>query len=139
MNDDELFNNVLDDGYIVEWTGVTSATHPHPRAWTVGRTLIERPELLISGLDKETSHMLIDSFVEIDGTTPLQVDQQVGRVFIVEAEPAVAVGAVARFPTPSLKVYQLVWTSPMQGLDSDRDQKVYARGSTILNDPYGAL
>lgn len=137
MNANEMFHQMLDDGYVVQWTEADHALHAHPRAWTVGRHLSGRPELLVSGLSSHSSHLLLDAFAELDLAEPLEPDSKRGRTVIIVAEPGVAMGAFAEFPTAELRVYQLVWSTVIDGKNPDRDQTIYTRGSTILTDPYG--
>lgn len=106
----EMFNGVLDHGFIVQYIdGEGMLT----RAYTVGRTMLGRPEFTVTGLSGDESDELLRKLVEVDDQEviePRKGGYRHGDLFCTfhEAEPLTATGAVATFG--NVRLLQAVWT-----------------------------
>jgi hypothetical protein len=110
---EEAREGILDHGHIVHYDDSASQIYRDlPRAFTAGRTMWERPELMISGpfTEKQMSEML-DEAVAIDVATELHPQRHMefnGRRFLaVEAERSAFMVAMNLFN--HLRGLQLVW------------------------------
>lgn len=66
---DEVFNAVLDRGFLIHYVpaDVASLLHENrPYAYTVGRTLMQRPEFLVTGLPSGVAKPVLDALVAYD-------------------------------------------------------------------------
>lgn len=135
----EIFNGVLDNGHVVQFLPATAAT-PTPRAYTVGRTMVGRPEFIVAGLEKDDAHTLLDALVDRDITTPLGAGDELTisdlNVRLKQAEPMLAVGAYATFGPVTL--LQAAWTDPAgRRIGYQPDMTVGKIPHAPTTDPYG--
>lgn len=105
---------ILDHGHVVHYDDSRNRIYRNlPRAFTAGRTMWERPELMISGpFTEEQMSEMLDEAVAIDATTTqLQPQARMelnGRPFLaVEADRSAFMVAMGIFG--HLRGLQLVW------------------------------
>lgn len=143
---DDLINRVLDEGYFVQSIAGTPI-HPQPFAYTVGRTLLGRPELLVTGLEAERARTLIDEVVALDDQRPFQpghiADSALGPCRLIACDTGLAYGAMAAFGVGRIKTMQILWPSDGAYPDTSTDlasiQPVHRIGASPLfsgYDPY---
>lgn len=107
---------ILDHGHVVHYDDSRSETYKNlPRAFTAGRTMWERPELMIVGaFTQEQMSEMLDEGVAIDTTAQLQPHSRVeinGRPFLaIEADRSAFMVAMSLFN--HLSGLQLVWLNP---------------------------
>lgn len=110
---EEAREGILDHGHIVHYDDSRSPVYRNlPRAFTAGRTMWERPELMIVGpfTEAQMSEML-DEGVAIDTTDALEPQKRIeinGRPFmVIEADSSAFLVAMSLFN--HLRGLQLVW------------------------------
>lgn len=113
---EETREAILDFGYRVHYCADPSLIYGDlPVAYTVGRTLWERPELLIVGpfSGEEMGRMLAEAVAE-DDRNPIQVgltlELDSRPLQAIEADSSAFIGAMAVFGR--VRGLQLLWPSP---------------------------
>lgn len=134
---------ILDHGFTVHYSDAPSKIYANlPRAYTVGRTMWGRPELLIVGpfTGEQMSDMLGEA-VTHDSGTPLHPEAELelgDRKFkAIEAEPATFISAMAIFG--AIRGLQLTWADPKTGKMPGEPQVVRPPNTNPLPlqyDPY---
>lgn len=110
---EEAREGILDHGHVLHYDDSRSRIYQDlPRAFTAGRTMWQRPELMIVGpFTEEQMSEMIDEAVAIDSTTELHPQAKLdlnGRPFMaVEADRAAFLVAMGLFG--HLRGLQLVW------------------------------
>jgi hypothetical protein len=114
---EEAREAILDHGHVTHYSDGRSRVYDDlPRAWTTGRTLWERPEMMIVGpFTEEQMQSFINGAVDQDSLTPVEPSAVIevdDRKFLVqEAERGMFLIAMGMFN--DIRGLQLVW------LDSD--------------------
>lgn len=113
---DDTREAILDSGYVVHYCDSPSLIYADlPVAYTVGRTLWDRPELLIVGpfSQDEMAQMLTEA-VAADDRNPINagaiVELDSRPLQAIDADPGAFVGAMAVFGV--LRGLQLLWPTP---------------------------
>ena len=105
--------DILDHGHVVHYDDSRSVIYNHlPRAFTAGRTMWQKPELMIVGPFTEDQMVaMIDDAIEIDNATPLQPQTrlQFGERTFIAIEAAREAFLVAMGIFGHLRGLQLVW------------------------------
>lgn len=128
---DELTEQFMNEGVLTffQHDGESVVHHGLPWAYTVGRTLSGRPELLVTGLDATDSIALLLELADVDAqpdTPPLTTC--VGTVLFIPAETGLLHATYCVFGA-NFTVLQVVWTG-------DGPQPLHPAGGLILTDPY---
>lgn len=108
---------VLDDGWVVNYMAQPLERAAAPYAYTTGRAMPDRPELLISGpFDPTELHAMLDTAVEIDELSPLTVGKVITigeRTFkVAHCDPSPLHAGSAVFGTGRFYAFQLLWPTP---------------------------
>jgi hypothetical protein len=145
----EAFDAVLDKGAIIHFVPADAASVIHqnrPYAYTVGRTLMERPEFLVTGLDEEQSKAVLTGLITWDDVTgnaaagAFVVIPPKVQLLLADSHPLL--GALTTFGLGKVRVLQALWPRAGGYPDaSDRwpDQPIHPYGETPLSggrDPY---
>ena len=135
----EIADHLLDHGLIFQGSPGTGL-HPQPWAYTVGRTMLGRPEFLVTGLtDQQLAEMVLRTAVDTDDESELAAGdmldtQAVGRCFLIEADPGALLGALVTFGLTKVRALQIVWPG------DEHEQPIHAVGSSPFyardTDPY---
>lgn len=123
---EQMFNGVLDRGYVVQFVPAdpTSVLHKGvPYAYTAGRSMAERPELLVTGLDRGNAESLLAAFVEVDLH---DVRQEHPAYRFIAADTAPLLGAIAMFGAGHVRAIQILWQDE-NGRYPDEDPRLRAR------------
>jgi len=134
----KIRDQILDYGFTVQYVGQTVAGEGPPFAYTVGRTMHERPELLISGpFSPEDMHGLLTNLVELDNEAPIEVGARIPTDSGAHEFLAIACSteplAVARAVFGEVAGLQLLWPDVSGRLPSEPDyahpgnQTIYAQ------------
>lgn len=155
-----LLDRVLDVGHTVQYVpaDVTSVLHRgQPYAYTVGRTLMDRPEFVVTGLPMAASESMLNELCRMDdsaaglragaggvlhGLMPevrLAPSDTVVRVRLIRADASPLLGALLLFGLGRVHALQALW--PRDGIYPDAgwlDQPIHPWGQTPLveGDPY---
>lgn len=139
---EETREAILDNGFAVHYDDRPSKIYRNlPRAYTAGRSLFDRPELLIVGpFTHEDMTRLLTELTEIDLQEPFAPNQtvRVERLFhLIEADPSAFIGAQAMFG--HLQGLQALWADESGSFDHPDTQPTRPRGVIPLqgHDPYG--
>lgn len=151
----EIFDAVLDSGFLVHYVPADAASVIHqnqPYAYTVGRTLMERPEFLVTGLGQDESKALLAAVVEWDDLRGadqlagcflnLRVDGKPMKVKLILADSGPLLGALTAFGLDKVQTVQALWPRAGGYPDvNDRwsEQPIHPYGETPLQrgpDPY---
>jgi hypothetical protein len=126
-----LSDQMMDEGILRFWThDVDSLNHSGlPWAYTVGRTMYGRPELLVTGLGEAASHELLTELEGRNVHPDFPLATSVGRVAFILAETGVLHAAYAVFG-PNYSALQAIW-------EGDAPQPLHPAGGLIMTDPYG--
>lgn len=126
---DQLTDRLLDEGVLTFFQhDADSVNHGgYPWAYTVGRTLADRPELLVTGLGEATCRELIAELVNADVHPDTPMETCVGRVAFILAETGLLHAAYCVFG--SFTALQVIWTG-------DGPQPLHPAGGLIITDPY---
>lgn len=125
-----ITEEILDGGCQRFWSHDPDSTNHRglPWAYTVGRTLYGRPELLVTGLDEAASEALLTELGDLDVHPDFPVTtESVGPVAFILAEPGLLHAAYAVFGR-DFSALQVVWQGEAQPL--------HPAGGLILTDPY---
>ncbi len=124
-----LSDQMLDEGILRFWTdGEDSVNHQgQPWAYTVGRTMFGRPELLVTGLDEEESKEVLTSLQDFDVHPDFPRATPVGSVAFILAETGLLFAAYAVFGANF---------SALQVIHGGIPQPLHPIGGLILTDPY---
>lgn len=146
---EETFNAILDKGAIIHFVPADAASVIHqnqPYAYTVGRTLMERPEFLVTGLDEEQSKAVLTGLVGWDDETRSAAAGAFvtipPKVTLMLADSHPLLGALTAFGLDKVRVLQALWPrgGGYPGLnDRWADQPIHPLGETPLlggRDPY---
>jgi hypothetical protein len=125
-----LTDQILDEGVLRIWShNVDSVNHQgEPWAYTVGRTMFGRPELLVTGLGEAVSHNVLAELQDRDVHPDFPVTTSVGQVAFILAEPGLLHAAYAVFGRDF---------SALQVIHQGQPQPLHPVGGLILTDPYG--
>lgn len=140
---EETRDAILDHGFTVHYNDTRNQlTKNLPWAYTVGRTLFNRPELLIIGpFVEDQMHEMLTDLVHIDQQTPIEPEQIVDASRRFRAMPAASdcfIGALAVFGT--IQGFQMVWADQMTGDFPGEPQAMRPYGTMPIHpttDPYG--
>lgn len=116
---EETREGILDHGHVTHYCDDPSEVYQDlPRAWTAGRTMWQRPELMIVGpFALEQMQEMLNEAVDLDSVSPLVPQARLelaGRAFMVqEAERGMFLIAMEIFG--HLRGLQLVWADPKTG------------------------
>lgn len=158
----EIFNAVLDKGFLVHYVPADAASLIHqnrPYAYTVGRTLVERSEFLVTGLSPEEAKAMLTALVRWDDqrvadapiaagglaglfvNLPLDPPAPATRVKLILADPAPLMTALVAFGLNKVSAVQALWPRA-GGYPGENDrwagQPIHPYGKTplIRRDPY---
>lgn len=154
MTASSLFNDILDRGTQIHYVAADAASELHrgaPYAYTIGRSMAGRPELLITGLDAEAARAILEHVAQRDESAPRPL--AAGDVTpwidgkqpfkVIEAEPGILSGALLAFGIGRVTALQLLWPDAHGRYpDADGDwitQTVHAKGGFPFSphvDPY---
>lgn len=129
---ERIFNGVLDHGHIVQPIDAGPTWGP-AYAYTVGRTLKQRPELLVSGLPVTLAGLALNTLALADDHGDLHAGRQIvtseGTFDIIEANPEPCATAVITMG--EITVWQAVH-------HEDCEQRIFhLREFGPDTDPYG--
>lgn len=121
---------LLDEGVLRYWQhDPTSEMHRgEPWAYTCGRTLYGRPELLVTGLGEAVSLNLLTELGDCDAHPDTPLATSVGRVAFIRAETGLLHAAYAVFG-PGFSALQAIW-------EGAGEQPLHPIGGLIMTDPY---
>ena len=137
---EEAREGILDYGHVVHYSDDQSRVYRNlPRAWTTGRTMWQRPELMIVGpFTHEQMQEFLNEAVDLDSQTPIHpqaVIELAGRKFrALEAERSMFMIAMGIFG--GIRGLQLVWLTED---GTPGDQPVFPPDTMPLpaqHDPY---
>lgn len=154
MNDSQtalvkkLVGDMYRDGYSVQYMGPEIVLDNAPYAYTCGRALFDKPELLISGpFDKEELHDILDAATEIldpkliaflvdpNGNLTFGRVEVRDRTFEVRpCSPAPCHSCAAVFGPGRFTVLQLVWSDPNGRYPGDPDYDIPSTVQTIYGE-----
>lgn len=135
----ELVDNMYQDGHSVQYMGPEIVLDTAPYAYTCGRALYDKPELLISGpFDKEelrdtldAAAELIDSFASL----PVTAVSALGRPFQVRpCSPTPCHSCAAVFGPGRFTVSQLIWCDSNGRYPGDPDYDIPTTVQTIYGE-----
>jgi hypothetical protein len=148
-----LTSRVLDEGHVVEYIPADAGSLIHqgqPYAYTVGRTLMGRPELLVTGMSLPAAKHVLDSLVRLDDVAALLPGtyarvESAGtalKMKLILADSAPLLHALVTFGLTRVDALQAIW--PRAGgypSENERwaEQPLHPLGRTPLihRDPYG--
>lgn len=126
-----LEDQLMAEGIIYHWVDGQPDSVMHrdvPWAYTIGRTMHGRPELLVTGLDERESKDLLWFFHDKDVTPDAPAESERGPCAFFQAEKGLLYGAYVAFG-PRFEALQVCWQGP-------GDQPLHPRGGLIMTDPY---
>ena len=127
----KITDDLLNEGVQVFWQHeVESVNHRgQPWAYTVGRTMHGRPELLVTGLTETVSRDILAELMDRDVHPDFPVATSVGTVSFILAETGLLHAAYAVFGL-NFSALQVLW-------HGEGEQPLHPAGGLILTDPYG--
>lgn len=155
----DVFESVMERGYHIHFINADAASVIHqnrPYAYTVGRSLMEQHEFLVTGLDDSLAIPVLRALVAYDMDLGCQAGQTVALtvdtgdveaqmdVLLIQANTHPLIGALSQFG-PTVKALQALWPrrtayGPVYpSLNSPwPEQPVHPYGRTPLagDDPY---
>lgn len=142
---DRLLNDILDRGTVIHYVPLEAGdgvpamvVHKRPYAYTVGRSMAGKVELLVSGLDEAAAESTLTSVMAWEEKRESDPDlpPSYPGTTLEPCEPAFLLGAIAVFGP--IKAMQVVLVDD-RGMPS-LDQQLYPMGYHPLKpttDPYG--
>lgn len=128
----KMMDDIIEFGHQVIFVFPTPNDPGHTFWYSVGRTVKDRPELLITGpLNQQVGQWMINEAAKIDDEYPLQAGQEIPAgalldgypVRVVKAEPTDAemFSATSAFGEDDVTALQLVWPDKQGNFPGDPD------------------
>jgi len=123
-------DRMLQEGMLVFWQDDADSTlhRGQPWAYTVGRTMYGRPELLVTGLGEALALQVLRELEDQDVHPDFPVTTDVARCAFIIAETGLLHAAFAVFGA-NYSALQVIW-------EGEGEQPLHPAGGLIMTDPY---